>query len=160
MKNNKGFAEVVLLSYIIAGLILFFVPNPLSNAVGVGIRPNKTVHTEKVDLIKQDGQVIGTRTVTQDDDVQQRVGFWEWLMSLPIMVLILMGLGIIFPPVSLVLGKIYSSLKKETKRIVVSVDKALDHVHDPVVKETILSKMAETQDTSTKKLVDQIQGKP
>jgi len=51
MKNNKGLAEVAILSYVIVGLCLLFVPNPISTATGVGLRPNKTVQTEKIELL-------------------------------------------------------------------------------------------------------------
>jgi len=161
MRTNRGVVAETLLIYVIVGMIALFVPNPISNAVGLGNRQNKIVQTDKVTLINdKDGNPIAYRQVTSDSDLQQKQTFWEWLGSLPAFVLILMLLGIVFPPVSLFLGKIYSGLKKETKKIIVSVDKALDNVHDPVVKETILSKMSETQDDSTKKLVDKIQGKP
>ncbi len=80
-------------------------------------------------------------------------------MSLPIFVLVLMFLGIVFPPISMVLGALWRGLKKETKKIVVSVDHALDHINDPSIKATLKSKMSESQDDSTKRLVNKIQGK-
>jgi len=159
MKSN-GVVESVILYYVIAFMALLFIPNPISSAVGVGIRPNKTVMSDKVTLINdKDGNPIAYRQVINNDDVQQKVGFWEWLKSLPIFVLFLMAMGLIFPPIALVLGRLWTVLKRETKKIVVSVDHALDNINDPVIKQGIKSKMSETQDTSTKKLVDKIQGK-
>ena len=82
--NRKGIAEVAILLYVIAGLALLFIPNPVSNAIGIGIRPNKTVQTDKVTLINdKDGNPIAYRQVMLNDDIQQRVSFWEWLRSLP-----------------------------------------------------------------------------
>ena len=160
MRNNKGIAEVALLAYVIVGLILFFVPNPVSSSLGVGIRPNKTVQSEKVELIKDaQGVPIAYKTTVLDKEVQQRVGFFEWLRSLPALVIILMGLGVVFPPLSLFLGNIYRKLQSDTKKIVVGVDKALAKVSDPVTKQTIFDEMEKVQDTSTKNLVDKIQGK-
>ena len=158
--NRKGIAEVAILLYVIAGLALLFIPNPVSNAIGIGIRPNKTVQTDKVTLINdKDGNPIAYRQVTLNDDIQQRVSFWEWLRSLPGLVILLMLLGIIFPPVALFLGNLYRGLKGATKQIVVGVDKALDKVADEQIKKTMLDEMAKVQDTSAKKLVDEIQGK-
>ena len=160
MKNNKGLAEVAVLVYVIVGLVALFVPNPISSAVGVGIRPNKTVQTDTVTLINdKDGVPIAYRRITANNEIQQKVTFWEWLFSLPIFVLFLMAMGVIFPPVALVLGRLWTVLKGETKKIVVGVDKALDNMTDSTAKQQFLGKMSEVQDTSTKKLVDQIQGK-
>lgn len=159
MRNNKGIAEVALLAYVIAGLVLLFVPNPVSNTLGVGIRPNKTEHTEKLVPVQINGKEVMFKTVTTDNDIQQHITFWEWLRSLPLFVLFLMGLGIIFPPISLFLSNLYRSLKNETKKIVVGVDKALDKVNDPATKQIIYDEMDKVQDSSTKNLVDKIQGK-
>lgn len=115
MRNKKGVADVILL-YVIAGLILFFVPNPISNAVGVGVRPNKTVETDTVTLINdKDGVPIAYRRVTQNNEIQQKVTFWEWLMSLPIFVLFLMAMGTIFPFVATILLRLRSVWKNAFK---------------------------------------------
>lgn len=118
IRNKKGIAEVVLLLYVLGAVVLFFVPNPVSSAMGVGIRPNKTIETDKVTLINdKDGNPIAYHQVTQNNEVQQHVTFWEWLMSLPIFVLFLMGLGVIFPPVAAVLlnlRKVWKNAFKNT----------------------------------------------
>lgn len=158
--SRRGFTEVALLVYIIAGMALFFVPNPVSSSLGIGIRPNKTVQSEKVELIKDEqGVPIAYKTTVLDQEVQQKVGFFEWLRSLPFLVLLLMGLGIVFPPVSVVLGGIYRKLQTETKKIVVSVDDAMQHVKDDELKKKMYLEMGNRQDSSTKNLVDKIQGK-
>ena len=158
--KNKGFAEVTLLLYVLGAVVLFFVPNPLSSAVGVGIRPNKTVQTDKVTLINdKDGNPIAYRQVTADNEIQQHVGFWEWLRSLPALVVLLMGLGVVFPPVSIFLGGVYRTLKADTKKIVVGVDKAMTKVKDDELKKTMYLEMGNVQNDSTKHLVDKIQGK-
>lgn len=160
MNNQRGLAEVMLLYVVIGVFSLLFIPNPVSSSLGVGIRPNKTIQTEKVEFIKDaSGTPIATKTTTCDAEIQQHVGFWEWLTSLPVFAIFLMGLGVVFPPVALILGKLWTGLKAETKKIVVSVDHALDNVNDPVVKASIKENMATVQDSSTKKLVDKIQGK-
>src|SRR3990167_449114 len=142
MRNNRGFTEVAVLIYVIAGLTLLFVPNPISSAVGVGIRPNKTIQTEKIELIKDSkGNPIAYKTTTSNKDIQQRVGFFEWLRSLPILVILLMGSGVIFPPISLFLNNLYRGIETDTKKIVVGVDKALSRVKDDELKKQMLLEM-------------------
>lgn len=160
MRTNRGVAEVALLIYVIAGLALLFVPNPISSSLGMGIKPNKTVYTEKVELIKDSqGNPIATKTTVSDKDIQQHVGFWEWLRSLPSLVIILMGLGIVFPPISIFLGNIYRGLRADTKKIVVGVDQAMKHVKDDELSKKMYKEMGNIQNDSTKLLVDKIQGK-
>lgn len=161
MRTSRGeIATVTVLAYVIIGLLALYVPNPISTAIGIGNRQNKIIQTDRVTLINdKDGVPIAYRTVTDNSEIQQKSTFWEWLTSLPIFVLFLMIMGIIFPPIAMVLGTLWRNLWKETKKIVVSVDQALDNIHDPVVKQTILDKMDGVQNESTKDLVDKIQGK-
>ena len=164
MRNNKGLAEVAILTYVIIGLALLFVPNPLSSSLGVGIRPNKTVQVEKVELLvdkngnpvkASDGTYMVKRSVS-DQDIQQKVGFFEWLRSLPILVLFLMGAGIIFPPVSLFLNVLYKRTMTEAKKIVQSVDAGLNKIDDSAKRESVLDAMSKVQDGSTKNLVSKL----
>lgn len=170
--NNKGFV-IEGAALLIIGIMALFIlpPNPVSNVLGVGVRPNKTIETrsEKIlpmttaegkQLFYEDGSpAFKLVTETSNKDIQQKVTFWEWLRSLPIFVLILMGSGVVFPPVAAFLSMVYRGLKRETKRIVVGVDKALDKISDPATKEVIKTEMSKVQNESTKNLVDKIQGK-
>ena len=159
MKNNKGLADIAILTYVVVGLIVLFVPNPVSSALGVGIRPNKTVQTqstlEKVDFLKRDllgrpvaeadGAYLTKTTISQaanDKDIQQKVSIWEQLRSLPILYLILMGLGGFFPVVAGVMAKFNAtvkkrwqsvmnekeSLKSDTTKIIKGMDKAFSRI--------------------------------
>lgn len=166
--NQKGFVIEGAALVIIAVMALFILPpNPVSNVLGVGVRPNKTIQTEKVELLTdkkgnpikaEDGAYLVKRSVS-DNDIQQHVTFWEWLRSLPVLVLFLMGLGVVFPGVAAWLHRTRSALQRDTKKIVVGVDKALGKMTDPDVKKKILDEMEKVQDESTKHLVDKIQGK-
>jgi len=163
--NRKGFAEVAILYVAIAVLGLLFIPNPVSKVAGIGIQPNKITQStvEKVDLIKNaDGTVIGTKTTTSvdDKDIQQHVTFWQWLTSLPILVLILMGVGVVCPPVALFLHNVnqgivddINSLKSDSKKIVASVEAGLNTITDPAAKQNFLDAMSKVQDSTTKSLV-------
>ena len=116
MRKNRGIVEETLLVYIVIGVIALFVPNPISNAVGIGNRQNKIVQTDKVTLINdKDGNPIAYRQVTSDSDIQQTITFWEWLRSLPIFVLFLMGSGVVFPVVAAVLLQIRGAWKSAFK---------------------------------------------
>lgn len=147
--NQRGIAELLVAVYILGGLLaLLFIPNPVSSSLGMGIKPNKTVYTEKVALIRDNnGNPIGTKTTVSDQDIQQHVTFLEWLRSLPVLVIILMGLGIVFPPVVLWLHNAWSTLKTDTQKIVLSVDKGLAilKAKDPALHEAVINEMADTQ---------------
>jgi len=164
MKNQKGIVVATVLYIIIAAMALLFIPNPISSSVGVGIRPNKTVQTEKVELITDKaGNPVAYKTTTSDQDIQQHVTFWEWLKSLPILVLILMGLGLAFPVVGVWFNSIwskavaeYNELTGETKKIVVSIKAGLATIQDPVVKQNFLDALSKQQDSSTKDLVKEL----
>ena len=146
-KNERGFAEVAILYFVIAGLALFFIPNPVSNVLGVGVRPNKTVQreitTEKlVPVTDSKGNQIAFKTVstteTSDVDQPQKVGFWQSVLALPRLWLLLMVLGLFFPPVgafmawlnSKIKGKLqdltdhHKDLEGDAKKIVLGMDKA------------------------------------
>ena len=116
LRTSRGIVAETLLIYVVIGMFALFVRNPISTIAGVGVQPNKTVHVEKVELLRgKDGNPIATKIITQDDDVQEKVSFWEWLRSLPTFVLLLMGLGIVFPPVAIFLAKLRSTWKAAFK---------------------------------------------
>jgi hypothetical protein len=156
MKNQRGIVAETLLVYVLAGVILFFVPNTFSSSLGLGIRPNKTIQTEKVELIRDaQGNPMAYKTTTSDRDIQQRVGFWEWLRSLPIFVLFLMGLGVIFPGVATVLAVLYSKLKTGVKQIITGVEEAKKTMskESTDILETNLSKKMDTDAKATVKKI-------
>ena len=110
MRTNRGVVAETILVYVIVGMLALFVPNPVSSAFGVGIRPNKTIKVDKTELIyDKEGVPIAYRHISSDEDIQQKVTFWEWLRSLPMLALILMVLGAIFPPIALVLVRLWRS---------------------------------------------------
>ena len=140
MKNNKGLAEVAVLYVVIAGLFALFVPNPISASLGVGIRPNKTIEKqydkERVELLKdKDGNIVAVKTKTEGGtsnlDKQQGVSLWEQLRSLPVLFMLLIAFGVLFPVFGARLWAVYKGAKKElfgyradTKKIVKGLDNA------------------------------------
>lgn len=162
IRNQKGFIIEGVALAIIAVMALFILPpNPISNVLGVGVRPNKTVQTEKVELLTDkdgnpvrstDGAYLVKHSVS-DTDTQQHVTFWEWLRSLPILVLILMGLGVVFPGIAAWRHKAWAELQSDTKKIVHSVNAGLTAIEDPALRQKVLDSMSKIQDSSTKQLV-------
>lgn len=157
--NQRGFAEVAVLYGIIAIMALLFIPNPVGKVLGVGVQPNKIVQKEShkeeiVPVITIDGQQCGFKKVStdslNDDSIQQHITFWQWLGSLPIIVLLLMGAGVIFPGLALSLHRARISIESHAKKIVNSVDAGLATLKDPVVKQTFLDEMTKVQGKNSK----------
>jgi len=162
MSNQRGIIDPFTLLAIVTiiGAVLFIPNNPVGNVLGVTQKPNKIVQTEKVELIKdKDGVPIAYKTTTSDKDLQQKVGILEQVRALPVFILILSFAGIFFPFVSLWLHNTKQALISDTKKIVVSIDKAMSKVKDDTLKAQLYDEMAKTQDETTKDLVDKIQGK-
>src|SRR3990167_2470959 len=141
LKNNQsGFGVIEVL---IVGLVfgfLTYVQNPVSSTLGYGVRPNKTVQKqvskERVELLKDDkGNVIAVKTYSDDAvsdvDEAQHVKIWEQLRSLPVLFMVLIGFGLVFPIFGARLLALYNVIKKqfaknktETKKIISAVDEA------------------------------------
>jgi len=147
--NNKGIAETLVAIYILGGLLaLLFIPNPISSSLGMGIKPNKTVQTKEVTLIKdENGKPYAYQTIVSDKDIQQHVTLWEQIRSLPVLILVLCVLGLFAPPIAIWLHSVWNGLKKDTQKIVLSVDKGLAYLKakDPALHAAVLSEMADTQ---------------
>ena len=142
-KGEKGFAEVVVLAWVIAGLVLLFVPNPVSKAVGMGIQPNKTV--ERVELIKdKEGMPIAYKTTITDE--QQRITLWQQIKALPVIWILLMIAGLFCTPIAALMAWINNGLKKGLKQVVVGVEEAkkLLPVEDVKILDSSLSKKMDT----------------
>ncbi len=157
LNNKRGIAALVLLAYILGGLLVAsFFPNPISASLGMGIKPNKTVETQKVEFLKKD--LTGTpvpeadgsyliKTSTSSKDIQQHVTLWEQIRNLPVLILILMALGIIGVPTAIQRHNAWVKLKTDTQKIVLSVDKGLAYLKakDPVLHQAVLNEIGDTQ---------------
>lgn len=171
MKNQRGFAEVAVLYGIIAIMALLFIPNPVGKVLGVGVQPNKIIqkesHTEALVPIDPNCPSCGFKRVstdtTTDNSVQEHVTFLQWLSSLPIIVLVLMGIGVLCPPVAVWLHKLnqtlvddFKELKGDSKKIVAGVEMGLMTIDDPAKKQAFLDAMSKMQDSTTKSLVAEL----
>lgn len=144
--NRKGFTEVSILVSVIVGLITFFVPNPLSQTIGIGNKQNKVVQADTTTqtlvpamadgetLYHKDGSVAMVSQAVykhKDLDEQQHVTLWEQIRSLPATLIVLVVLGAFFPPLGAFLAmlwarakKAYAGIHSDTKRIVTAMDRA------------------------------------
>lgn len=150
--NNKGFVVegALVIGLLVSGFLLF-VPNPISSATGIGVRPNKTIEREqayeRVELLKdekgnpvlaQDGAYLVKKSGANSnysDDKQQRVTLFESLVSLPRLLILGIIMSIIFPAsgVGLFMRGLYnkvragaSKLRGQTSQIVKGVKRGLD----------------------------------
>lgn len=127
--NRKGFVIEGAALVIITILSLFVLPqNPISGALGVGVRPNKTVHVEKVEFIREHGEIIGTKTITKDDEIQEHVTFLEWVRSNIILVI----LTFLFLLVTGGLGKVWQVAQSWKRAFKNQVD-GLKNIKDTTV---------------------------
>src|SRR3990167_757807 len=117
MRANRGeLATVTLLVDVLLGVLALFVPNPISTAVGIGNRQNKIETSDTVTLINdKEGVPVAYRHIVKESDTQQKIGFWEWLFSLPLALLLLSLLGGIFPFITVFLLKLIANWKSAFK---------------------------------------------
>lgn len=117
MRTYRGeVTTVTVLAIVIAGLFALYVPNHISTFLGLGNKQNKVVQTDKTTLIlDKEGVPVAYRNITSSKDEQQKISFLEWLLSLPVAVLVLMFLGVIFPPVSILLARLRGVWKSAFK---------------------------------------------
>jgi hypothetical protein len=165
-KRNKGVVELALVTVMLLASIGGFLlgTTNVRKWVGLGSNDNKTKQTEitktesKPIFVKgADGkeyvlQQTVTSMSTSDSSEEQKMSIWQKLMVLPKLWLILMILGIFFPPIAAIMGVLNGKLSGEVKKIVGGVEASLQKLpaeHKTVVLDTLSQKL----DSSTKKLV-------
>lgn len=186
--NQRGFVvEGILVICLLVSTVVLLTPNLVSHTLGTAPKPSKTVQTDATTqtlmqatttgtpdgepLYHKDGSVaLVSQTLykKQDLDIQPKASFWDSLLALPRLWLLLMVLGLFFPPVAGFMGwfnskakAAFSDLQEDTKKIVKSVDMALHKIPDQVsidgktvdIKQMILDELSKMQDASTKNLV-------
>lgn len=99
-----------------------------------------------------------TETSTSELSEQQKLTLWEKLMVLPKMWLLLMVLGIFFPPVAAIMAAMHRRLWGETKKIVGGVEESLKKLEaeQPEAKKVVLDTLSKKMDRSTKDVVSKI----
>lgn len=136
---------------------------------GFGGKENKT---QKVTISKTESKPVfvtapdGKQYVLQSTSSQisnsemseeQKTTLWQKLMFLPKLWLLLMILGIFFPPVALLMGVLNQKLFGHLKKIVGGVEESLKTLPDSSPEKTkILDTLSKKYDGSTKALVSKV----
>ncbi len=126
----------------------------------------KFSHTEtfisKPKIIKHQGEelFVGNeikQTFSQGlSEVKPKPSIFQRVMALGIGWVILMVLGMFFPPVALVMGVFNKGASKVTSKVVMNIEKALDKMPDPVAKKQFVDTLTENMDPATKEAVRKI----
>jgi hypothetical protein len=174
MNNKRG--EVLTITVIalatLCGLVgLWFGQTPYAKALGLGATPQKIQQTSKTiteshPVFVTDSttgkqyvlQATKTETSTLDTTETPKMTLWQKLMMLPKLWLLLMVLGIFFPPVAAFMGYINKTLGSHLKKIVGGVEESLNNT-TPEAKQKILDTLSKKYDSSTKLLVSKIKRK-
>jgi hypothetical protein len=103
-------------------------------------------------------QASKSETKTLNTNEEAKMTLWQKLMLLPKLWLILMVLGIFFPPIAAIMGFINKKLWGEARRIVGGVEESLKNLEatDPAAKQKMLDTLSKKYDSSTKALVSKI----
>lgn len=171
-KRGEVFTTTVLFVACIAAFLFGSVNNPIKSLFGIGSQGQKTKQTtviktesKPVFVTGTDGQkyvltATTTEKTTMDTNEEPKMTIWQKLLVLPRLWLILMILGIFFPPVAGVMHFINSKLMGETKKIVGGVEESLKNLdNQPEAKKAILDTLSKKYDASTKLLVSKIKSK-
>jgi len=103
-------------------------------------------------------QATKSEVSNSESSEEQKLTLWQRLMILPKLWLLLMILGIFFPPVAAFMGMVNKKLMGETKKIVGGVEESLKslEVKNPEAKTVVLDTLSKKFDSSTKALVSNI----
>lgn len=155
--NEKG--EAITIGIVAAGIIIGvlgflagssglrkFVP-------GLSQKENKTVQSQTTRIESKpiivtgaDGkpyilQATNTEISNSDLSEQQHMSITEKLLVLPKMWLLLMVLGLFFPPVAAFMAMVNKKLMGETKKIVGGVEASLESLEDKAISPQIITKL-------------------
>lgn len=175
LRTKRGFITVgVLTAGLIVGILGFVLGSTrFSNFIpGLGHKDSKTervsvtkTETKPIMVKGPDGKMypfeMTSTTTTESNGTQtQNASLFEKLSVLPRLWVILMILGLFFPPVAVIMGMVNQKLFAEAKRIVYGVEDGLKRLSadHPDAEKKMLGAMSNKYDESTKKLVRKIKG--
>lgn len=169
MIKRKG--EVFTLAVVVLAAVASFLfagssLNPFK-APGQKTKQVKTVKSESKPIIVKgaDGktyflQSTKTETSTLDTNEEPQMTLMQKLMMLPKLWLLLMVLGIFFPPIAAIMGVLNKKLMGKTTQIVSGVESALNsNGISAEEKQKILDALSKKYDSSTKLLVSKLKRK-
>ena len=176
MRNKRGevFTLTVLIAVGVAMFLLGSTNNPIKSIFGLGSPGQKTKQTmvsktESYPVFVKDVntgksyvlQTTKTETSTLDTNEQPKMTLWQKLLALPRLWLLLMILGIFFPPVAGIMAWINKNLWAKAKQIIGGVEESLKNLDStaPETKKEILNTLSKKYDTSTKLFVSKVKTK-
>jgi len=174
MKFNNRRGEAVTLTIIafaiISGIVgLWFGQTKYAKVVGLGgpegqkIVQQSTVKTEPVIFKGPDGKnyvFYKTETKINSSTEEPKMTMWQKLLMLPKIWLLLMILGIFFPPIAGIMAFINKTLAAKAKQIVGGVEDSLKQLDTtPEAKQKVLDTLSKKYDKSTKLYVSKIKSK-
>lgn len=169
-KRGEVFTFTVLAIACVAAFLFGSVNNPIKSLFGIGNSGQKTkqqliIKSEsKPIFVKGDDgkqyvlQMTKTEKSTLDTNEEPKLTIWQKLLVLPRLWLILMILGIFFPPIAGIMHVINQKLVGETKKIVGGVEEGLKNMDD-ANKQKMLDTLSKKYDSSTKQLVSNLKRK-
>jgi hypothetical protein len=172
-RRGEVFTFTVLVIACAAAFLFGSVNNPIKSLFGIGNSGNKTKQTvtikteSKPIIVKGDDgktyvlQMTKSEKSTLSTNEEPKLTLWQKLLVLPRLWLILMILGIFFPPVAAIMHIINQKLLGETKKIVGGVEESLKNLDakNPEAKQEVLDTLSKKYDGSTKLLVSKIKSK-
>lgn len=175
MKSNRRsevFTLTVLVAVSVAMFLLGTVNNPIKSLFGLGSGGQKTKQTyttksesRPIFVKGEDGKTYAltltkSETSTLDTSEEPKMSLWQKLMVLPKLWLLLMILGVFFPPIAGIMAFVNRRLFGEAKKIVGGVEESLKKLDGkPEEKKIILDTLSQKYDSSTKLLVSKIKRK-
>ncbi|OGM12530.1 hypothetical protein A2V80_00855 [Candidatus Woesebacteria bacterium RBG_16_39_8b] len=167
MRNNKGFADLVIVAMVVLAALVGVVASPVISKV----MPQSKNTSSKDSRTKVEQPVYAINTVTgdiktvgtakwdiinsQDIAEQPKMTLWERIMMLPKIFALLAILGVIFPPLGIWLIKKVVTLKGNFAQIVTGIEEARKEMLPEEVKK-LENNLSKKSDLNTKKLVKEV----
>lgn len=170
LKDQRGFAEVVIIGALVGAVVLLALMGPIKGLFGGGSKKVKTEHSsyiEKPILVKdaktgeQHWLVSKEYNSSDFEATDPSKTLVQRILSLPKLWVLLMVLGLFFPPVALVMGFINGKLKLAVRQMVSGIENGLASVKavHPESEKHLLDAMSKKYDESTKLLVSKVKKK-
>ena len=171
MKNQKGFAEVVLIGAIVGMTVLFLAVGPLKGLLGGGgskkVKTEQSSYIEKPVFVKdpktgEEHVLISKESYSSNfENNNESKTLIQKLLALPKLWVLLMILGFFFPPIAAVMAFINSKLKLAVRQMVSGIENGLASVKavHPESEKKLLDSMSRKYDESTKLLVSKVKKK-
>jgi len=173
--NERGEAitlTLVVFSVLVGLVGVWFGQSKYAKVVGLGGsegQKTRQISTTKIEskpifVIGQDGkqyvlQATKSESSTLDTSEEPKMTLWQRLMMLPKFITLLGILGIIFPPLGLLLLRMLFMLKGNLKQIVGGVEEGMKKLDGKPELQLLKDELSKRYDSSTKLLVSKMKRK-